>query len=281
MRHSAKVFRIRAPVGSRSRTRPAKRGSDLVLEASASAQREGDDDRADGTREDSIRPCAAANSAPATASKPLSTPGPRAWASARCARLFDLVVAIGLLLVFTPLMIVCALVIRFSSHGPVLYRQVRIGRGGTRFDCLKFRTMQVDSSNQLENILSSSQQTRGEWSASHKLSVDPRVTREGRLLRRYSLDELPQLFNVVAGEMSIVGPRPIVAAEIARYGTNFRDYCRVRPGLTGIWQVSGRHALPYQERVRLDAEYARSKSVRGDVWIILRTIPVVIFGQNG
>jgi lipopolysaccharide/colanic/teichoic acid biosynthesis glycosyltransferase len=119
-----------------------------------------------------------------------------------------------------------------------------------------------------------------EWLSVRKLTHDPRVTLVGGFLRRYSLDELPQIFNVIAGHMSLVGPRPIVAAEIPRFGASFKDYCSVKPGITGLWQTSGRHDLTYEERVLLDATYARSKCAMLDMRILLKTIPIVVFGQN-
>lgn len=195
-------------------------------------------------------------------------------------RAFDLVVAIGMLIFLLPLMIACAVAVRCSSRGPLLFSHTRFGREGDTFRCLKFRTMTVAAEVNLEQVLRSCAISNDQWCALHKLRQDPRTTRVGRFLRRYSLDELPQLINVVKGEMSIVGPRPIVAAEIARYGANFEDYCSVKPGLTGLWQVSGRHSLTYEQRVALDAQYAANKSLRGDIVILLRTVPVVLFGEN-
>jgi lipopolysaccharide/colanic/teichoic acid biosynthesis glycosyltransferase len=157
---------------------------------------------------------------------------------------------------------------------------VRIGRDGREFLCFKFRTMTPLAEQNLDELLGASANSREQWELLHKLSQDPRTTPVGRFLRRYSLDELPQLFNVLRGEMSIVGPRPIVDAEIAKYGASFAHYCSVKPGLTGLWQVSGRHALTYEERVMLDARYAISKSLRGDLRILLRTVPVIVLGQN-
>lgn len=195
-------------------------------------------------------------------------------------RLLDLSVA-GLIFLFVlPLLLLCALAISLSSRGPVIYRQVRIGREGREFTCFKFRTMVHSAQPAIESLLVEGSVYREEWAAIYKLRTDPRVTSLGRFMRRYSLDELPQLFNVFRGEMSIVGPRPIVADEVHRYGDRFADYCSVNPGITGLWQVSGRHALSYEERVRLDAEYANNKSVRLDLLILWRTIPVVFFGQN-
>jgi lipopolysaccharide/colanic/teichoic acid biosynthesis glycosyltransferase len=127
-------------------------------------------------------------------------------------------------------------------------------------------------------LLSACETIRSEWQRDHKIRSDPRVTEVGRVLRRFSVDEMPQLFNVLRGEMSIVGPRPIVEAEIKRYAQNYSTYCSVKPGLTGLWQISGRNRVSYERRVELDCEYARTKSISGDAWIILRTVPVVIQG---
>ena len=132
----------------------------------------------------------------------------------------------------------------------------------------------------MESILLESSQNRKQWVSLFKLPEDPRVTTLGRFMRRHSLDELPQLFNVFRGDMSVVGPRPIVADEIHRYGEHFVHYCSVNPGLTGLWQVSGRHAVSYDERVGLDAQYAQAKSLRLDLLILWRTVPVVLLGQN-
>lgn len=195
-------------------------------------------------------------------------------------RALDLIVACGLLLAFLPLMAFCAIAIRFSSPGPLLFRQPRIGRGGRDFTCLKFRTMVVDADAKMAQFLEANSDAKTEWETVQKLQRDPRVTWIGQFLRRYCLDELPQLFNVIAGQMSVVGPRPIVASEVERYGSKFKDYCSVKPGLTGLWQISGKHELSYDERVRLDSSYARSKSVRSDIVILWRTVPIVIFGLN-
>jgi lipopolysaccharide/colanic/teichoic acid biosynthesis glycosyltransferase len=195
-------------------------------------------------------------------------------------RAFDVSLALIIISFLLPLMTVCALAIRLSGPGPLLFRQTRIGRDGREFQCLKFRTMNPLAEQNLDSLLVASVASREQWELLHKLSQDPRTTPVGRFLRRYSLDELPQLFNVLRGDMSIVGPRPIVDAEVARYGASFTHYCSVKPGLTGLWQVSGRHALTYEERVMLDARYAISKSLRGDLRILMRTVPVVVLGQN-
>ena len=195
-------------------------------------------------------------------------------------RLMDVTLATLLLILTLPLMMFCALAVVCSGRGPVLFSQRRIGKYGKEFNCLKFRTMVPGAELAIPSILQSSASVVAEWTASQKLRDDPRVTFVGRVLRRYCLDELPQLVNVLAGHMSIVGPRPIIAAEVVRYGPYFADYCSVRPGLTGLWQVSDRHAISYEDRVRLDATYAKSKSVRTDLRIIWRTVPIVLGGKN-
>lgn len=205
---------------------------------------------------------------------------PNSTADATLRRAFDVVFALILIAFLLPLMAVCAVAVRSTGPGPLLFRHTRIGRGGREFQCLKFRTMNHSAEVTLDALLDSSVTSREQWALLHKLARDPRTTPVGRFLRRYSLDELPQLLNVVRGDMSIVGPRPIVDAEVVRYGASFAHYCSVKPGLTGLWQVSGRHALSYEDRVMLDARYAMSNSFRGDLLILLRTVPVVILGQN-
>lgn len=193
---------------------------------------------------------------------------------------FDMLVAFLAILVFLPFLILSALAIKLSAPGPVLFIQRRVGRDGTLFPCLKFRTMVVNSQEVLEAVLASSPDARREWDKDQKLRNDPRITPIGAILRKSSLDELPQLFNILAGHMSVVGPRPIVEAEICRYGPRFDAYCSVRPGLTGLWQVSGRNEVSYEARVRLDALYARRKSALYDVAICLRTIPAVLTSRG-
>jgi lipopolysaccharide/colanic/teichoic acid biosynthesis glycosyltransferase len=195
-------------------------------------------------------------------------------------RLLDVTVCTLLLILALPLMGVCLLAVLLGGETSPIFRHNRIGLDGREFKCLKFRTMRTDAHESLQEILQSSVEAQEQWLALQKLQQDPRVTPVGRFLRRYCLDELPQLFNVLVGDMSIVGPRPIVEAEIARYGSSFDDYCSVKPGLTGLWQVSGRHKLTYEERVGLDSEYARTKSVRADLAILWRTVPIVLFGLN-
>ena len=214
----------------------------------------------------------------------LSDDQPASEAAARSSewscRTFDIFITFGLLVAFLPLIVFCVFAVRASGPGPILFRQNRIGRNGQEFPCLKFRTMVCDSDAAMARLLESDPKVREQWELTQKIDRDPRVTRIGYFLRRFSLDELPQLFNVLAGDMSVVGPRPIVAAEIPRFRAKFADYCSVRPGLTGLWQVSGRHKLTYHERVRLDSIYARSKSVRTDVRLLFKTVPIVFFGLN-
>ena len=200
-------------------------------------------------------------------------------ASERLTRGLDVVLALSAIVFFAPLMILIALVIRMSG-GPVLFRQSRVGRGGVVFTCLKFRTMHVDSDAILEQVLARDPVARAEWARDRKLRDDPRVIRFGSLLRKASLDELPQFFNVLAGTMSIVGPRPIVPAECFRYGRYFNAYCQVRPGITGLWQISGRSSTTYRRRIACDVAYVRSKSALRDVQIILKTIPAVFLGRG-
>ncbi len=144
----------------------------------------------------------------------------------------------------------------------------------------KFRTMCVNSAEVMEEYLAANPAARAEWNKTHKLRKDPRITPIGLFLRRYSLDELPQLWNVLTGQMSLVGPRPIVAAEVEKYGDCFNCYCKVKPGLTGLWQVSGRSSLTYDQRVDLDCEYVRQWSLTGDIKILLKTFSSVI-NQDG
>jgi len=175
-----------------------------------------------------------------------------------------------------PIMALVALAVWVQDGGPALYGQRRIGRDGRTFVCLKFRSMFVDANERLQHILSTDPEARREWLENHKLKSDPRVTPLGNLLRKSSLDELPQLFNVICGEMSLVGPRPIVEAEIHKYGRYFHHYCSVTPGITGLWQVSGRSDVSYRRRVAMDVAYARSKSLAFDVSLLCATVPAVL-----
>ncbi len=191
-------------------------------------------------------------------------------------RLLDLVVAAFALIMLAPLLAVTALAIGASRSGPALFRQHRIGRDGVVFNCLKFRTMHRDSDAMLADLLARCPQSRAEWAQDQKLRNDPRVSAFGRFLRRTSIDELPQLWNVLVGDMSIVGPRPIVASEAPRYGRYLRHYQATRPGITGVWQVNGRNDTSYRRRIACDIVYSRSVSLATNLRIIFCTVPVVL-----
>ena len=188
--------------------------------------------------------------------------------------------AIVMLVFCAPLMVLTGLAIYLYDGGPMLFAHRRVGREGQGFRCLKFRSMAVDAEARLERLLANDATARREWEADHKLRCDPRVTPLGRFLRKTSLDELPQLINVVRGEMNLVGPRPVVQAEAHKYGHRFVHYCAVRPGITGLWQVSGRNDTSYGRRVALDVLYTRRKSLQLDLAILLRTVPAVLM-RNG
>jgi exopolysaccharide production protein ExoY len=190
---------------------------------------------------------------------------------------FDKLGAAALLLFFAPFFVVIALALRLSEGGPVFFAHERLGLHGRKFRCLKFRTMVPDAEQRLAALLAADPIARREWEGTHKLAEDPRISCLGDILRRTSLDELPQLFNVLRGEMSLVGPRPIVEAERPRYREHIKDYLSVRPGLTGLWQVSGRSNTSYDERVALDVDYVRNRSFLNDLRILLRTVRVVLF----
>jgi len=192
---------------------------------------------------------------------------------------FDHVAAAILMVLLAPLLAGLVLLVR-ADGGPAFYRHRRVGAGGRMFACLKLRTMVVDADRQLARLLASDPAAAAEWQATQKLTHDPRITRIGAFLRRSSLDELPQLFNVLRGEMSLVGPRPIVPAEIPRYGNDIEYYYEAKPGITGLWQVSGRNDISYGTRTRLDVWYVRHWSVWHDVAILFKTIPAV-FLQRG
>jgi exopolysaccharide production protein ExoY len=194
----------------------------------------------------------------------------------RAKRLFDIVVALVAVIGLLPLLAIIAIIIWWVSPGPVIFRHRRVGFHGQTFYCQKFRTMVPDADRVLEDHLQSDPEAKAEWEATRKLKKDPRVFLVGEILRKTSFDELPQLINVLRGEMSIVGPRPIVVGEIGMYGRDFPYYCRARPGMTGPWQVSGRNDVSYQERVRLDRVYVANWSFSTDVHILFKTVPAVI-----
>src|SRR5689334_11510303 len=197
----------------------------------------------------------------------------------RAKRLFDVVGAALLLLFFLPFYALVAGLVTLDG-GPVLFRHRRIGADGRVFFCLKFRTMVVDAGDRLKQHLAADPAARAEWERCQKLRRDPRVTPTGTFLRRTSLDELPQLMKVLRGDMSLVGPRPIVAEEIRRYGDSFSVYCRCRPGLTGLWQVSRRDSTDYVRRVELDMLYHAHWSLGLDFMILAKTPAVLLFGHG-
>jgi Undecaprenyl-phosphate galactose phosphotransferase WbaP len=184
------------------------------------------------------------------------------------------------LVVLSPFFLIVALMVR-ADGGPAFFAHQRVGRGGKLFGCMKFRSMVIDSQARLEALLANDPAARAEWEATRKLKNDPRITRIGRFLRSTSLDELPQLINVLRGEMSLVGPRPVQEAEIDRYyGASAAHYMAVRPGITGLWQVSGRSETSYESRVALDVAYVSRPSMIADLTILLRT-PVAVLSRRG
>lgn len=207
-------------------------------------------------------------------------PGLRDPASLFVKRILDVAVALLLLIPAIPVSVIFALAIVLESRGPVFFAHTRIGKGNRTFRLWKFRTMVQDADTVLEQYLAAHPDLRAEWMETHKLKNDPRVTRVGRLLRRSSLDELPQLWSVLKGDMSMVGPRPIVAEEVPKYGAVFELYTQVRPGLTGLWQVSGRTDTSYRTRTALDRRYLKERTLALDLWVFLKTFRVVLFGHG-
>jgi exopolysaccharide production protein ExoY len=195
-------------------------------------------------------------------------------------RAIDLFLATTALVLLFPLLLIVAMIVKLGDRGPVLYSHTRIGFGGATFGCLKFRTMKIDASAQLAELLRTNPAARTEWETTWKLKSDPRVTVVGEILRKSSIDELPQLLNVVRGDMSLVGPRPITAEELPLYGENIATYMAGRPGLTGQWQTSGRNDVSYQHRVSLDVHYLRNWSIGRDFLIMAKTV-LILFSWKG
>jgi exopolysaccharide production protein ExoY len=194
-------------------------------------------------------------------------------------RVLACVIAVLVFIVSLPIFLTLALLVAMDG-GPVIYRHKRIGREGQQFDCYKFRTMIVGAHDLFDEFLAYHPSVVAEWEEAQKLDFDPRITSTGRFLRRTSLDEMPQLLNVIRGEMSLVGPRPVTKPELQRYGAHASEYLTVRPGLTGFWQVSGRNRLSYAERVALDVRYIRTRSIWFDTVILFRTIIVLLRGDG-
>ena len=200
----------------------------------------------------------------------------------RCSvkRFGDVVFSLVALVLASPLFVLMTLLVKLSSAGPIFYVQERVGRNYRRFGCIKFRTMYSEADDLLLNLLDKSPELKSEFERDFKLRKDPRITPVGMFMRRSSLDELPQFINIVMGDMSLVGPRPIVEKEIPKYGDFMDTIVSVRPGLTGLWQVSGRNNLSYHRRVQLDFIYATNRSLLLDIRVILRTFGVLLFPRD-
>jgi len=194
--------------------------------------------------------------------------------------LFDLFVGAVIFILLIPVMLIIAIAIRIDSPGPIGFSHKRVGHKGKQFDCYKFRTMVINANEILTELIAKDPALKEEWEQNFKLKDDPRVTRIGKILRKSSLDELPQILNVIKGEMSLVGPRPIVEDEIVRFGEHARDCFMVRPGMTGLWAISGRSDMDYEERARMEAWYIHNWSMWLDISILFRTISVVINGKG-
>lgn len=196
-------------------------------------------------------------------------------------RLFDLAFSLGIIVLGFPLFIIITFLVRITSPGPAIYAQERIGRGGKKFQCYKFRSMYADADQRLEKLLASDPHLKAEWMATHKLKIDPRITPIGYFLRKTSFDELPQFWNVFLGDLSVVGPRPVIQTEIEMHlKEKAAKILSIRPGLTGIWQTSGRNNTTYAERVSFDEEYVDRQSFWLDISLIIKTIPVMIFSKG-
>ena len=195
-------------------------------------------------------------------------------------RIGDIIFSLLVLTLGSPIFILIGILVKLSSPGAVFYIQKRVGRNYREFGCIKFRTMHKDADDLLPNLLEKYPLMRKEFEKDFKLRKDPRITKLGRFLRRSSLDELPQFFNVLKGEMSVVGPRPIVSNEICKYSLFMEEVISVRPGITGLWQVSGRNNLSYKKRVQLDLFYARNRNFILDLEIIILTVGVLLFPMD-
>tara|TARA_Y200000002_G_scaffold58178_1_gene43452 strand:+ start:3285 stop:3938 length:654 start_codon:yes stop_codon:yes gene_type:complete len=193
---------------------------------------------------------------------------------------FDLFFALIFLIVGFPIFFIIALLIKLSSRGPIFFSQERIGKNKKTFNCIKFRTMHPEADDILENLMINNEVLRKEFEETHKLKNDPRITNIGKFLRKTSLDEIPQFLNVIKMEMSIVGPRPIVKKEILKYGKSYKRVISLKPGITGLWQVSGRNNLTYKRRVILDCLYVDNMNPIIDLRIIIRTLGVILFPND-
>ena len=194
-----------------------------------------------------------------------------------CKKLFDFLFALIFIILFSPFFLVIAILVKFSSRGPIFFFHKRIGKNNQPFNCIKFRTMHPEADDILLNLLENNLVLKEEFEKTQKIKNDPRITVIGKILRKTSLDELPQFINVLRLEMSIVGPRPIVESEIIKYGSIISKVHSIKPGITGLWQVSGRNNLSYQRRVLLDSIYVNNISFLMDLRIIIRTFGVLLF----
>ncbi|MGN6209291.1 sugar transferase [Asticcacaulis sp.] len=195
-------------------------------------------------------------------------------------RALDIVISLLALIFFAPVLVMVGLMVKAQDGGSVFYGQTRVGLGGRDFTCFKFRSMLTDSEVRLKNLLATDAAARAEWIRDHKLKNDPRITGFGRFIRKTSLDEFPQLWNVLKGDMSLVGPRPIVQDEICKYGRTFVRYASVKPGITGLWQVSGRNNVSYHRRVAMDRLFCRRRNVALYLYILIATVPSIL-AQRG
>ena len=192
-------------------------------------------------------------------------------------RFLDFIFAFLLIILLIPLFLIIGILIKISSKGSIIYTQKRIGKNNTSFSCYKFRTMHPQSKYLLKKILVKNKDFKNQFSETRKIINDPRITRIGKFLRFSSLDELPQIFNVLIGDMSFIGPRPIVKSEIKKYGKEFGKVFSIKPGISGLWQVSGRNNLSYDKRVELDINYSENINFLLDIKIFIRTIVVILF----
>jgi lipopolysaccharide/colanic/teichoic acid biosynthesis glycosyltransferase len=195
-------------------------------------------------------------------------------------RLFDIVFSLLVLVVFAPIYLLLTIAIATTSSGSVFYIQERVGKNFQHFGCIKFRTMIPDADLLLHEMMAQSEDLRQEFSKNFKLKQDPRITKIGKFLRTTNLDEFPQFINVLKGEMSIVGPRPLVPEELERYGTQIDRVLTIRPGITGLWQVSGRNDIPYEQRIRIDISYVNRRNFWLDLRIVLKTVRLTILPKN-
>lgn len=195
-------------------------------------------------------------------------------------RVFDFLLALTAIIILSPLLVSVAIAVRLSDGGPAFFGHTRMGFSGKTFKCWKFRSMAPNSDAVFKEYLANNPEAAREWHLNQKIQNDPRITRLGYFLRKYSIDELPQLFNILVGDMSFVGPRPIQRSEFDKYGYSLRHYLSTRPGLTGLWQISGRSNSSYQKRVVFDRYYVTHWAMLTDIAVILKTVPVAVTGSG-